>query len=73
METMVLADSLANGKAPDHQIVIEKSRSGMMPFMIADSEAAIIRKLRLRTWLFLPGGLVAAALGLHMLLTLMAP
>lgn len=73
METMVLADSLANGKTPDHQIVIEKSRSGMMPFMIADSEAAIIRKLRLRTWLFLPGGLVAAALGLHMLLTLMAP
>lgn len=68
METRLYAESLMNKAGAGHRPVIAKSKSGMMPFIIADSEDAIIKKLTLRTCLFLPGGLLIAGLGLHLLL-----
>ncbi|MBA2882644.1 hypothetical protein HNR65_002998 [Desulfosalsimonas propionicica] len=70
METRLHAESLAGGTSPGERPVIKKHKLAMMPFIIADSESAIIRKLALRTWLLLPGGLAVAGLGLQLLIRL---
>ncbi|MDA3895316.1 MAG: GIDE domain-containing protein [Desulfobacteraceae bacterium] len=57
-ERMVYAESLANGPGESETVVIEKPRFGMLPFIIADSEKNLIRKLMFRTWIFLVGGLI---------------
>ena len=58
VERMVYAESLANGPSESESVVIEKPRFGLLPFIIADSEKNLIRKLMFRTWIFLVGGLI---------------
>lgn len=70
METRLHAQSLAGGTGPGERPVIKKHRLAMMPFIIADSESAIIRKLAVRTWLLLPGGLAVAGFGIQLLMRL---
>jgi len=50
VERLVYAESLANGPGESETVVIEKPRFGLLPFIIADSEKNLIRKLMFRTW-----------------------
>ncbi|MBS3809037.1 MAG: hypothetical protein KGY38_02640 [Desulfobacterales bacterium] len=72
MENVVYAEALGSDNAARERAVIRKPAYGMLPFIIADSESAIIRKLSLRIWLFLAGGLLMAGLGTEMLIRLHA-
>ena len=66
VENRVYAEMLADG-APKDQAVIGKPAYGMLPFIIADSEEGIIRKLGFRVWIFLGGGMLCVILGVQML------
>lgn len=66
VENRVYAEMLADG-APKDQVVIGKPAYGMLPFIIADSEDGIIRKLKFRVWIFLGGGMLCVILGVQML------
>ncbi|MBC2716890.1 MAG: hypothetical protein HF978_16420 [Desulfobacteraceae bacterium] len=67
VERMVYAESLANGPGDSESVVIEKPRFGLLPFIIADSEKNLIRKLMFRTWIFLFGGLSTMGFSLNFL------
>lgn len=67
VERMVYAESLANGPGESETVVIEKPRFGMLPFIIADSEKNLIRKLMFRTWIFLVGGLITIGFSVNFL------
>ena len=67
IENKVYADMLANGGGKE-QVVIGKPGYGMLPFIIADSEDGIIRKLGFRVWLFLAGGMLLIITGVQMLM-----
>ncbi|MGM0454208.1 MAG: hypothetical protein ACQERN_13705, partial [Thermodesulfobacteriota bacterium] len=69
IENIVHAESLQDG-GPTEQVVIKKAAYGTLPFIIADTEDGIIRKLRYRTWIFLLGGLLCIGLGTELLLRL---
>ena len=68
VENRVYAEMLAEG-APTERTVIGKPPYGMLPFIIADSEKAIIGKLGLRVWLFTAGGLLLFAAGIQILMS----
>ncbi len=67
VERMVYAESLANGPGESESVVIEKPRFGLLPFIIADSEKNLIRRLMLRTWVFLAGGLITMGCSVNFL------
>lgn len=66
VENRVYAEMLAKG-GPAERTVIGKPPYGMFPFIIADSERAIIGKLAIRAWLFTAGGLLLFAAGVQVL------
>lgn len=66
VENRVYAEMLAEG-GPTERTVIGKPPYGMLPFIIADSEKAIIGKLAIRVWLFTAGGLLLFAAGVQVL------
>ena len=68
VENRVYAEMLAKG-CPTERTVIGKPPYGMLPFIIADSEKAIIGKLGLRAWLFTAGGLLLFAAGVQILMS----
>ncbi len=68
MEQQVYAESLAADQGVRETVVVEKPRFGLLPFIVADSEAGLLRKLAFRTWLFLACGAVAFGCGIGMLL-----
>ena len=68
VERMVYAESLANGLCESESVVIEKPRFGLLPFIIADSEKNLIRRLMFRTWIFLVGGLITIGFGINFLI-----
>ncbi len=68
VENRVYAEMLAKG-GPTERAVIGKPPYGMLPFIIADSEKAIIGKLGLRVWLFTAGGLLLFAAGVQILMS----
>jgi len=70
VERMVYADSLANGPEQSESVVIEKPRFGLMPFIIADSEKNLIRRLMLRTLIFLVGGLITMGFSVNFLVNI---
>ena len=72
MENMVHAETLAADTGPGQRVVIRKPGYGILPFIIANTEAAIIGKLALRVWIFLAGGLLMIALGAELLIRLWA-
>ncbi len=57
-ERRVYAESLANGPEQSESVVIKKSGFGMLPFIIADTEKKVVRRLLFRTLVFLAGGLI---------------
>jgi len=67
IETRVYAESLAGESGARETVVVEKPRFGLLPFIVADSEQRLIRKLAIRSWLFLAFGVVAFACGIGML------
>ncbi len=67
VENKVYAEMLAEGGHKE-QVVIGKPGYGMLPFIIADSEEGILRKLGLRVWLFLAGGMLLIITGVQMLM-----
>jgi len=67
VERQVLAESLANGPGESESVVIEKPKYGLLPFIIADSEKSLIRKLMFRTWFFLIGGLITMGFAINFL------
>ncbi|MCD6585113.1 MAG: hypothetical protein J7K96_05055 [Desulfobacteraceae bacterium] len=67
VERMVYAESLANGPGESESVVIEKPRFGLLPFIIADSEKNLVRKLMFRTWIFLVGGLITIGWSINFL------
>ncbi len=66
-ENRVYAEMLAKGGQME-QVVIGKPGFGMLPLIIADTEEVIIRKLGLRVWLFLAGGMLLIITGVQMLM-----
>jgi len=68
MERQVYAESLAADRHPGETVVVEKPRFGFLPFIVADSEEGLLKKLALRSWLFLGFGVVALACGIGILL-----
>lgn len=68
VEQQVYAESLASKKGEQETVVVEKPRFGLLPFIVADSETGLLRKLAFRTWLFLACGAVAFGCGIGMLL-----
>jgi len=68
VERMVYAESLANGPGESEKVVIEKPRFGLLPFIIADTEKNLIRKLMFRTWVFLIGGLITIGFSIDFLI-----
>jgi len=68
IETRVYAESLAGESGARETVVVEKPRFGLLPFIVADSEQRLIRKLAIRSWLFLGFGGVAFACGIGMLI-----
>ncbi len=68
VERMVYAESLADGSHESEIVVIEKPRFGLLPFIIADTEKKLIRRLILRTCLFLFRGLVTMSWGINFLI-----
>jgi hypothetical protein len=68
VETRVYAESLAGGKGASETVVVEKPRFGLLPFIVADSEERLLRRLALRTWLFLLCGAAAVACGIGILM-----
>jgi|GEM_PF-1464870 len=71
LEQQVYADLLMDGR-PGEQVVIRKPLYGLLPFIIADTEEGIIRRLGFRVWTFMIGGLVMIGLGVELLARLMA-
>ncbi len=67
VEQQVYAESLASHKGAQETVVVEKPRFGLLPFIVADSETGLLRKLAFRTWLFLACGAVACGCGIGML------
>lgn len=70
VENRVYAEMLAEG-SPTERSVIGRPPYGTLPFIIADSEEGIIRKLQFRVWLFLAGGLLFLGAGFQMLLQIL--
>ncbi len=70
-ERMVYAESLANGPSESEFTVIDKPRFGLLPFIIADSEKNLIRKLMFRTFIFLVGGLITMGFSINFLVNLL--
>lgn len=57
-ETVVYAESLAKGGHQTETVVVKKPKFGMLPFIIADTEQKVVRRLMFRTLVFLTGGLI---------------
>ena len=69
-EQTVYAESLANGPEQSESVVIKKPGFGMLPFIIADSEKNVVRRLMFRTLIFLAGGLVTMGMSVGYLVKL---
>lgn len=65
-ENIVYAEMLASGGQKE-QIVIGRPDYGFLPFIIADSEEEILRRLGFRVWIFLAGGMLLIITGVQML------
>ena len=70
VERMVYADSLANGPGESETVVIGKPRFRLLPFIISDSEKNLVRRLMLRTLMFLVGGLLTMGCSLNYLVNI---
>ncbi len=68
IEHSVYAETLTAGRGAYETVVIEKSKFGVLPFIVADSEKGLLRKFAIRSWLFFACGALAFACGIGMLL-----
>ncbi len=66
VEMELYRERLMKDASPGEQTVVERPKSGLFPFLIADTEKSILFRLTLRAWAFMIGGICLTCWGISL-------